>query len=292
MNATAHRLHSAGRSMQRATRHAANRPLVDRVARAGLLARGLVFVLLGYVVARIASGALGERSTNKSASGPGVAQVIAAQTGGRVVVFVLGIGLLCYALFSLLDALVHHDESSDASRWGHRALSMWGFVLYTVFAGFSFAASFSAEGQSGSSQHQDRQSAQLSARVLRWPAGWLWLGLIALVLLTIAGFLAARAVRRSFRHHLMEQDMSPRMWRAATVLGMAGCAGRAGLFALTGWFVASAAIDNDPAHGQGVDGAARQAADTVLGQVLLWLLALGVVAFGGYLFIEARYRRV
>jgi len=283
MNATA---------LQRVTRKADDETVVDRAARAGIAARGLVFVLLAYLIARIASGALGASGTSKSASGTGVAQAVAAQTGGRPVLFVLAVGLLCYALFSLLDALVHHSETSDVQRWGNRALSTWGFLLYAVFSGFSFATATSGTGNAGSSQHQDQQQAQLSARILQWPAGWLWLALIALVLFVIAGFLTARGVRRTFRDPLHEDEMGPRMWRAATILGVVGCLGRAALFAITGAFVAAAAIEDDPAHGQGVNGAARQLAGSAAGQVLLWLAAAAVLCFGAYLAIEARYRRV
>jgi hypothetical protein len=282
----------AGRTLQRLTRRAADETVVDRAARAGLAARGVVFVLLAYLIGRIASGALGTGSTGKSASGTGVAQAVAAQPGGRPVLFVLAIGLLCYALFSLLDALVHHRESSDFQRWGNRALSLWGFLLYGVFSGFAFATATSGTGNAGSSQHQDQQQAQLSARILRWPAGWLWLALIALVLFVIAGFLAARGIRRTFRDPLHQEAMSSREWTVATVLGVAGCFGRAALFAITGAFVASAALEDDPSHGQGVNGAARQLANTIPGQALLWAVAVCVLAFGGYLGFEARYRRV
>jgi hypothetical protein len=292
MTGTAQRLRRAGESLQRGTRRASGRTWVERAARAGIAARGLVFALLGYLVARIAAGALGGRPTSKSASGPGVAQAVADQTGGRAVLCVLAVGLFCYALFSLLDAVLHHHEDSAAERWGNRALSVWGFLVYALFSGFCFATALSGPGRAGSSQHEDRQQQQLSARILRWPAGWLWLGLVAAVLLVIAGFLVRRAVLRTFRDPLDEPAMSRRTWHATGVLGAVGCLARAGLFALVGGFVASAAIEDDPAHGQGVDGAARQVAETLPGQVLLWVLAAGVVAFAAFVVIEARYRRI
>jgi hypothetical protein len=293
-SATARQRQYTGRNgVRRATRRAADNPWVDHAARAGLAARGLVYLIFSYLVARIAAGALGQGSTAKPASGPGVAQAVAAQPGGRVVLFVLAVGLLCYALFSLLDAILHHnDESPAAKRWGDRALSAWGFVMYGAFGIYAFHTSLSSSGGNATASQDEAQKTQWSAHVLRWPAGWVWLGGAGLVLLAIALFLVSRAARRSFRPRLDKDEMGPHMWRAGMVLGTVGYLGRAGLFAVVGWFVTNAAIEDDPAHGQGVDGSIRLLANSAGGPVLLGLLAAALAGYAVYMGIEARYRRV
>ncbi|MDT4917014.1 MAG: hypothetical protein QOH89_1714, partial [Pseudonocardiales bacterium] len=248
-------------NVRQATRQLADEAWVDRAARIGLAVRGVVFVILAYLVGRIASGALGGDTTSKPASGPGVAQSIAAQSGGRVVLFVLACGLVFYALFSLLDAVIHHNaESSLAKRWGARLVAAWGFAVYGAFSIFCFVTATSDESTGTSSRAEDAQQAQWSARVLRWPGGWFLLGALAFALLVAACVLAIAGIRRSFRDNLDESAMSPGIDRAATVLGTVGCVGRAGMFALVGYFVARAAIEDDPSNGQGVDGSARQLA--------------------------------
>ena len=265
----------------------------DRAARIGLGARGLVYLVLAYLVARIALGALGHVTSHKPASGPGVAQAIAAQPGGRTVLAVLAVGLLLYALFSLLDAILHHDDESPAARrWGDRALSAWGFVVYGAFSAYSFTTAFSRQGGTKSAAQEDRQDAQWSARVLRWPAGRLWLGLLGVVLVVIALFLVSRAARRSFRPRLDRRAMSRRTWRAALITGTIGYLGRAALFATVGACILRAAAENDPQSGQGVDGSIRILADSSAGPVLLWLIAITLATYGGYMGIESRYRHV
>jgi MFS family permease len=265
----------------------------DRGARIGLAARALVYVVLAYLVARIALGALGHATAHKPASGPGVAQAIAAQPGGRVVLAVLAVGLLLYALFSLLDAILHHDdESPSAKRWGDRALSAWGVVVYGVFSGYCFRTATSSSGGKQTSVQSDAQHAQWAARVLRWPAGWFWLGALGAILLIIAFFLVTRAARRSFRPRLEHDRMRPFAWRLTLVLGTVGYLGRAGLFAIVGWFILHAAIENDPEQGQGVDGAVRLFANSAAGPYALWLLAAAVAAYALYMFAEFRYRHV
>jgi uncharacterized protein DUF1206 len=263
----------------------------EAALRGGLASRGVVFLILGYLVARIATGVLGPASESEPASLPGVAEVLAARTG-RPVIAVLAVGLALYAVFSAVDAILHHDnESPAAKRWGDRALSAWGFVVSAAFSGYCFHIAFTSSGGTSSAQEQ-QQKAHWSAEVLRWPAGWFWLGLFALVLLVMAGFLVRRAWCRSFRARLDRDRMSDRTWRTTMVLGTLGCLGRAGLFGVVGGCVLSAAIENDPRHGQGVDGSLRLLADNPAGIAGLWLLAVALVAYAGYLLVEARYRYV
>jgi hypothetical protein len=259
--------------------------------RTGLAARGVVFLVLGYLVARVAMGALGAGSTSHPVSLPGVPDALAAQPGGHVALCLLAVGLLLYALFSLVDTLLHHnDESPAAKRWGDRALSAFGVLMYTALSLYCFVLVVS--GQKKTSGQDARQKAQMSATVLRWPAGWFWLGLLGAVLIAMAVFLVSRAWRRSFRPRFDRAAMSRRAWRAAMVLGTVGYLGRAALFAIVGGCILSAAIENDPSHGQGVNGAVRILAKSSLGPALLWLLAASMVAYGLYMFIETRYRRV
>jgi hypothetical protein len=86
--------------------------------------------------------------------------------------------------------------------------------------------------------------------------------------------------------------MSARAWLLANVLGVTGYLGRAVLFGVVGGCIMSASIEDDPSHGQGVDGSVRILAESSAGRVLLWLLAVLLVVYGLYVFVEARYRRV
>lgn len=263
----------------------------DRALRVGLAARGIVFLIFAELVARVALGALGQGSTSKPAQITGVPQALAAQTGGRVALVGLAIGMFLYAVFSLVDAIRHHDDETPAAkRWGDRALSAWGAVMYAGLGAYSMSVAFS--GSHTNSSKDNQQKTQWSADVLRAPAGWLWLGLLAAVLLVMSVFLVVRSVRRSFRPRLERQRMSTRAWHLAMVLGTAGYLGRAALFGVVGGCIMSAAIENDPQHGQGVDGSLRILAGSTAGEGLLWVLVALLVSYGLYMFIETRYRRV
>lgn len=283
---------SAGAALRSSTARIADSTWGERVARTGLAARGVVFLLLGYLVARVADGALGP-SNQSPASLPGVAQALDRERGGTVALGVLAAGLLLYALFSLLDTVLHHnDESPAAKRWGDRALSAWGVVMYLAFAAYCIdvAVTTGSRRQTGSSdQHR---TTQLSAEVLRWPGGVVWLGLLGTVITVMGVFLVARAARRTFRPRLQRQRMTRRAWITANVLGTLGYLGRAALFLIVGGCILAAAVEDDPRYGQGVNGAVRVLAADAAGRILLLAVAAMLVVYGLYLFVETRYRRV
>lgn len=280
--------------VDRQTRRVARSTWGERLARIGLAARGVVFLLLGYLVLRVALGALGTNDGSSSpASLPGVADALDQQAGGQFILTVLGVGLAMYALFSLIDTILHHDDESPSSkRWGDRALSAWGVVMYTGFSVYCFLIAASPSPSGESSAHDRSQKAHMTADVLSWPGGPVWLGLLAALFLVMAGFLVSRAWRRSFQPRLNRDRMSDRMWRVATVLGALGYLGRAALFGVVGGCIMDAAIENAPRYGQGVNGALRVIASSTPGPPLLGVLAALLAVYGVYMFVETRYRYV
>jgi hypothetical protein len=275
--------------VRRASREAADKPWVDRAARIGLAVRGVVFLVLAYLVARIATGALSKKT---AASGSGVAQAVVAQTGGTVMVFLLGVGLACYAGFSVLEAALV-AESSDAKRWVKRAQRAFRAVLYGALSVYALYTAVHPQNDSGSSRHEDREQAHWSAKVLSWPAGNLWLGALGIGLFAGAAYLAWTAVRRKFLEEDLDQGrMGHGAQQVATVTGIAGHLGRAAVFGLVGWFITQAAVQNDPKDSQGIDGSVRSFADDPGGATTLWVIAAGLICFGVYMFFVARYRKV
>ena len=281
----------SGFALTRAAHAVAQSNWGDRLARIGLGTRTVVYLVWAVLVARIASGMLGP-APKKPTTGTGVAQALGEATGGVLMLILLAAGCLLFAMFSLLDAILHHnDETPWGKRWGDRLLSVWGCLLYTLFAVYCLHEATGSPQQQTAAQSR-RSESHLSAEVLRWPGGPVLLGLFGGILCVIAVFLVTRCLRVTFSPRFDVDNMSKRAWRTVVVLGIGGYLGRAEMFGIVGWFVLSAAVQDEPRKSEGIDGAVRRLADSGVGTVVLWGLAVGLAMYALFTLAEARYRRV
>ncbi|MEV6883869.1 DUF1206 domain-containing protein [Streptomyces sp. NPDC051135] len=276
MNARVQALTGRGRA-----RRAANGSAAEGAARAGLTARGVIYLLVGILALQIAFG-----SGNRQADRGGALQELADKPFGAVLLWALGAGLVGMALWRLSEALfgvTGKDGHTAKKRLPAAARCVfYAFVAYSVLA---FAA---GAGDSGSS---DRQSRDVTARVMDIPAGQ-WLVGIAGVGIVIAGaVIGIQAARRSYHKKLKLGELGPRVRRLVDVTGVGGGVARGLVFAGAGVFAVRAAVDYDPDRVKGLDDTLRSFADTPLGPWLLVLVAAGLVLFGVFSFTLARWRR-
>ena len=94
---------------------------------------------------------------------------------------------------------------------------------------------------------------------------------------------------KSFLKQIDTSEASPSALRLVTRLGQVGFPGKGVALALVGGLLVWAAITFDPSKARGLDGALHTILDLPFGQILLTLVALGIAAFGAFLFVRARY---
>jgi len=258
------------------------RRLVDRLARLGLGARGVVYLLVAWISARIALQHSGQEADRQ-----GAMQQIAHNTPGKVVLLVMAVGFFGYAAWRVVQAVSGFPDSDGAKEWGKRAISGGRAALYLAFAYSAARTALSGESGSGS----DRTSKRATAGVLAHSGGR-WLVVVAGVAFVVAGIvLAVRGVMRKFESHLDTGRMSEGTQAVVAGLGVAGQTARGVIFAVIGGFLIDAAVSYDPHKARGLDGALRALGDATAGRLLLALVALGLACFGAYSLAESRYRR-
>jgi hypothetical protein len=258
-------------------------------SRLGLCCRGTVYLLVGYLAFRLALAAHGRAGAPASSSG--AVQAAVAPVWGRVSLVLLVAGLAAYALTQLLEAVFRPARAAGAmGRWRQRAVSSWGFALYSVFC-LSTALLLAGDHPARrTARSEQRQDTGMTADLLQ--TGWGKALLVLAGVLVVAGGAEAarRAVRLNFRERFAAGHMSRPMAIATRALGALGCAARAVVFVLAGFFLVKAAVLSSPGEAKGLDAIFRSVASSQHGPWLLALLASGLFCYGMYCLIEARYR--
>ncbi|WP_051900155.1 DUF1206 domain-containing protein [Streptomyces aureus] len=264
-------------------RRAATGSAREGAARAGLAARGVIYVLVGLLALRIAFGDSGGRQADRG----GALQEIATKPFGAVLLWALGAGLVGMALWRLSEALFG-AAGADGGKAGKRLASagrcvFYGFVAYSVLA---FAAGARGSGSG------DRQSRDVTAKALGMPGGQWIVGVAGAGLVVAGGWIAVRVVMRKYHKHLKLAEMSRRVRRAVDTTGVGGGAARGVVFAAAGVFAIRAAVKYQPDQAKGMDGTLRSFASAPMGPWLLACVAAGLVLFGLFSFAMARWRKV
>lgn len=261
---------------------AADSPWVEGLARAGLVARGLLYAVVGVLALQVATGRRTQRPDKQ-----GALAAVVHQPLGKALLVATAVGFAGYALWRFSSAFLDTEgDGTGPSGWAKRGADLARGLLYTSFC-------VTAVGLVTGSSGDDRtDEADLTARVLRAPWGRVAVALVGLAVIGTGLYNGYRVVSRTYRDKLRTGQMSRKASRWVTRIASVGLTARMVVFVLIGAFLVRAAVRYDPNEAVGVDGALRRLADRSYGPWLLALVAAGLFTFGLYLFIEARYRRL
>ena len=276
---------SATADAKRAADEAASSPWTERLARAGLVAKGLSFGLVAVLALDVAlsgSGKLEDR--------PGALRDIAGSSFGRVLLVVLAVGLAGYAIWRLILAVLGRKlETGERESAPKRAADVARAALYGWLAFLCAQLVLEAGEESGGQGNSEKE---LTARILDWPLGRWLVGAAGLAVIGAGAFNFYRAISQKFRKDLKEEQMKGEERSSYTVIGVVGHAARGVVFSLVGFFIVKAAWEYDPKEAVGLDGALAKLADAEYGSMLLGGVAAGLLAYALFCFVQARYRRV
>ena len=270
---------AGAREAQRHVERAAGSRQFGWLARAGLVARGVVYAVIGLLALQLAVGD-GGKATNQQ----GALKEVAQQPFGKALLVVLAVGLAGYAIWRLLRAALGHGRSQDDNA-GDRisgAASGLAYVLLCVTAIKILAGAGTGSGT----------PKEATGGVLDWTGGPLLVGIAGAVLIGVALYQLYQGVSRKFLDDSTTAQMNPQVLRALTGLGVFGHIARGVVFGLIGYGLIRAALDYDPDKAVGLDGALRKVQDASYGTWLLALVAIGLLGFAAYSALDARYHKV
>ena len=260
-------------------RQASHSPVAHFLARVGLTARGVIYILIGWVAVLVALG-----QSSREADQQGALQMLAGKPYGLASLWLLGIGFAAYALWRLSEAAF--GVTGDHPGAGPRLKSLARAIIYAGFSYLTFTV-IAGTDRSESGQQQDITSA-----VMRHTAGQVLVGIVGLVVVICGLALVIEGVRKKFMKYLETAQMSSKTRRVVELLGMTGTIARGVVFALAGVLVIDAAVTHKASESGGIDKALLTLRDQPFGEALMLLAALGLLIFGIYGLCEARWRKV
>lgn len=249
------------------------------LARAGLVARGVVYGIIGVLALKLALGD-GGKATDQE----GALQTIAHQSFGELLLLLVAIGLGGYSLWRLIRAAVGHGAEQRDSTF-ERISSLDSGIAYGLLCVAAIGILTSSGGGSGSTK-------ETTGGVLAWSGGTVIVGVAGAILIGVAVYQAYKGLARKFLDDAKTEEMSEGVEKGYTALGVFGHVARAVVFALVGYGLLKAALDYNPKEAVGLDGALRELAHASYGPALLGLVAAGLIGFGAYSIVDARYRKV
>jgi hypothetical protein len=265
--------------VKRTARRASGSPAAHFLARAGLTARGVIYILVGWVAVLVALG-----RSSREADQQGALHLLAGKSYGEVSLWLLGIGFAGYALWRLSEAAFGVTGEPPGGGPPRQARGRAG-----VYAGLSYLT-FTVI--SGTDRSQSRRQQDITATAMQHTAGRWLVGLAGLIIVICGLVLVVEGLRRKFMKFLRTAQMSARMRRVVELLGVTGTIARGLVFALAGALVIDAAVTHKASQSGGIDKALLTLRAQPFGEFLMILAALGLVIFGVYGLCEARWRKV
>lgn len=256
---------------------------LEHLARVGLVAYGVVHLLIAWLALQLAWGGGGG-----SADQSGAMATLAEQPFGKPLLWVLAIGLLALAVWQLAELLRQVPRLRGSGEQKKKAVT--GTVKSVAKAVVYIALAVTAiRFATGSGQSSSGQQQQTVAGVFSWPAGRFLVGVAALVLIGVGAYHVRKGLTKHFLKEIDTAQASAAQRRAIERFGQVGYPAKGVALALVGGLLGWAAITFDPAKASGLDGAMRTLLDAPFGKLLLTLVALGIAAFGVFSFFRARY---
>ena len=277
----------AGRRANRTARSAASSRWMTVLARLGYAAKGIVYLIIGWLAVQLAIGAGGKTTDQR-----GALQTIYEKPYGKLLLALVVIGLLGFAIWCFLQAWFDTEgKGSDIKGIiGRIGYAVTG-VTYAILAFGAFQL-IAGTGTSSATKSTTSSTQDVTAQLLKHSWGVAVVVILGLIVIGVACYVFAKAYTAKFQRRLLLTGLSAQLRRGVIFLGRFGYAALGVVFSIIGIFLIVAAVQHNPHEAKGLDAALRTLIQQPFGPVLLGIVALGLIAYGVYSFVEARYRQV
>ena len=252
---------------------------LDRMARVGLVAYGLMHLVIGCLAVQLAFG-----DREGSASTSGAIQELSQQPFGGVLVWAVAVGMYLLAGWQVVEVLLGHRERDGIDLVLKRVTSAGKAVVYAAI-GTSALKFALGEGSGGTEKKTDTMTANL----MDLPAGQVLVGLVGAGIVIVGWALAFKGVTDRFLRDIDGKGQGGATGSAYTWLGRVGYTAKGAALGVVGVLFGYAAITHEADKSGGLDQALTEVLDQPFGPVLLAVMGAGIACFGVFCFAWARH---
>ena len=262
-------------------------PWIEKLARLGFLAKALLYITIGGLAAAAAlnlgryvggkQGAKGQR---------GAMGAILSAPFGRALLVIIAVGLFGYAVWRFVEAIKNPEGRRGAKG---AAARIHGFSLGVIQLVLGASALKIALGRPGAA-NDGKATTHWTARALQSEAGRIALWILAAVFIGYGLYEIFKAIKAKLDKKLALGQLSPstRSWFVG--ISRFGIGARGIVFGMTGVLIARAIQQHNPQKVKGIKGSLGHLVE--FGKWPFAIIAFGLVAYGIYQIINAKYRRI
>ena len=263
------------------------RRILAVIARTGYAARGVVYCLVGAGAVR---GALGYRVEHR---GPNATHEVLLMLWrgpfGSILLCAMGAGLAAYAMWCFIRAIADPEWEGTQTRAIMRRISFFtGGLVYSALV-FWVMRVLAASIGIADSPGRDPGPKHWTATLMSYPLGRYAVMGVGTGLI-VYSFTQIRSVWDPRWLECDRRDLSPTAEKFVRGLGRFGFIARALVFAGIGSFCLVAALTFDARRAEGLSGTLIALRHQPAGPWLLGVVAIGLMAYGAYDLVLARYR--
>ncbi|HEY0655037.1 MAG TPA: DUF1206 domain-containing protein [Chryseosolibacter sp.] len=252
--------------------------LLQRFARFGFASIGIVYCLMGVLTVLAALGLSAEKGDKTEAF-----KVVYEQPFGKILLIAIALGMAGYVMLRIFQAFFDtENKGSDAKGIATRLNYLSSAIIYGSLIVY---ATKLAMGNPGSGNKREF----FVSKIMSYPMGEWIVGIAGLVIIGVGIYQIYLGVSRKFMKHV--QLYRANFHDAFEKAGMIGYAARGLVFSIIGYFLVRAAVDSNPSEANGT----REAFDFLqhnFGNLLMGVVALGLIAYGVFMFVRARHENI
>jgi hypothetical protein len=265
-----------------AVEDASNSRALVMAARAGFAVSGLLHLLIGFVAIQLALGTAGK--TGPADQAGAVAQ-LASQPQGLLLLWAGFAACVALALWQTSNAVFDYGQLEARKKVGKKLSAAGKAVVFAVIA-LTFAAS-----ASGNSKNSGKTTSDFTVSIIKAPGGAVLLIAIGAAI-AIAGLVfVVLGVKGSFKKEL-QLPPSGTARSVVTGLGAVGYVAEGVALFLVGLLFIISTVNANPGESTGLDGGLRALREQPYGVYMLTAVGAGLICYGLYLMVKAKFARM